>query len=63
MDAPPPQEDVRPFIDIARRLEAVGLHAPRVLEADAERGFLLLTDLGSRLYLAAMNDAVGAGDV
>jgi aminoglycoside/choline kinase family phosphotransferase len=63
MDAPPPQEDVRPFVDIARRLEAVGLHAPRVLEADAERGFLLLTDLGSRLYLAALNDAVGAGDM
>jgi len=63
MDAPPPQEDVRPFVDIARRLEAVGLHAPRVLEADEERGFLLLTDLGSRLYLAALNDAVGAGDM
>ena len=28
MDAPPPQEDVRPFVDVARRLENVGLHAP-----------------------------------
>ena len=63
MDAPPPQEDVRPFVDVARRLENIGLHAPRVLEADVERGFLLLTDLGSRLYLGALHDAVGAGDL
>ena len=27
MDAPPPQEDVRPFIDVARRIQAAGLHA------------------------------------
>ena len=28
MDAPPPQEDVRPFVDIAARIKAAGLHAP-----------------------------------
>ena len=62
MDAPPPQEDVRPFIDVAALLSGCGLHAPRVLEADAERGFLLLTDLGTRLYLDALNAAVAAGE-
>ena len=34
MDAPPPQEDVRPFVHVAGLIAAAGLHAPRVLEAD-----------------------------
>jgi aminoglycoside/choline kinase family phosphotransferase len=46
MDAPPPQEDVRPFVRMARRIVAAGLNAPQVLEADEAQGFLLLTDLG-----------------
>ena len=62
MDAPPPQEDVRPFVDVARRIEAAGLNAPRVLAADAEHGFLLLTDLGTRPYLAELQQAVAAGE-
>lgn len=59
MDAPPPQEDVRPFVKIAGLIEAAGLHAPRVLEADVEHGFLLLADLGRTLYLEALRDAPG----
>ena len=51
MDAPPPQEDCVPFVTIAGYLEAMALNAPRVLEADLERGFLLLTDLGETQYL------------
>jgi aminoglycoside/choline kinase family phosphotransferase len=62
MDAPPPQEDVRPFVHVAGLLAGCGLHAPRVLEADDERGFLLLTDLGSRLFLAALQEAQARGD-
>lgn len=54
MDAPPPQEDVRPFVAIARALGDAGLHVPRVLEVDAERGFLLLSDLGGTHYLSAL---------
>lgn len=57
MDAPPPQEDVRPFIDIAGRLQAAGLHGPAVLAADEGAGFLLLSDLGSQLYLQALQGA------
>ena len=34
MDAPPPHEDVRPFVDIAARIKAAGLHAPDVLAVD-----------------------------
>ena len=62
MDAPPPLEDVRPFIAVAGLLQAAGLNAPQVIEQDAANGFLLLTDLGARLYLDALNDAVGAHD-
>lgn len=51
MDAPPPQEDCRPFVRVAGYLEAMQLNAPRVLEADIDRGFLLLTDLGEVPYL------------
>lgn len=54
MDAPPPHEDVRPFVKVARLAEAAGLNAPRVLECDEARGFLLLTDLGRRSYLDAL---------
>ena len=57
MDAPPSQEDVRPFVHVASLIEAAGLNAPRVLEADVELGFLLLTDLGQQLYLDALRAA------
>ena len=57
MDAPPPQEDVRPFVDIARRILAAGLHAPEVLASDAQSGFVLLTDLGQDLYLPLLQQA------
>ncbi|MEP7300746.1 MAG: phosphotransferase [Caldimonas sp.] len=62
MDAPPPQEDVRPFIHVAGLIERAGLHAPRVLDADPGHGFLLLDDLGDELYLAALQRAQAAGD-
>ena len=61
MDAPPPQEDVRPFVHVARLIERAGLHAPRVFEADEAHGFLLLGDLGSELYLHVLQASVGAG--
>jgi aminoglycoside/choline kinase family phosphotransferase len=63
MDAPPPQEDVRPFIQVAALLHAAELNAPQVLAADEAHGFLLLTDLGSRLSLQALNEAVAAGQM
>ncbi len=62
MDAPPPQEDVRPFIAVSKLLHDAGLNAPRVLEQDAVHGFLLLTDLGSQPYLQALDDAVARHD-
>ncbi|AMP01434.1 phosphotransferase enzyme family protein [Collimonas arenae] len=51
MDAPPPQEDVRPFIEIGALFGGIGLSVPAVLAQDVERGFLLLSDLGNTTYL------------
>ncbi len=62
MDAPPSLEDVRPFVHVAALLQQADLPAPRVLQADVEQGFLLLTDLGDRLYLDALRAAQAADD-
>jgi len=55
MDAPPDKEDLGPWLDIAQRLRRAGVNAPEVLAEDREQGFLLLSDLGTRLYLPALD--------
>lgn len=67
MHAPPPHEDPRPFLQVARWLDAHGLRAPVVHAGDAEQGFVLLEDFGTvrmREYLdehPASEDAVYTG--
>lgn len=62
MDAPPEKEDCLPFVRVATYLEALGLNAPRIVAADVVKGFLLLTDLGDRLYLDRLNDSPDDAD-
>lgn len=50
MDAPPPAEDVRPFVRIARHLFGHGFGVPEILAEDHEAGLLLLEDLGDDTY-------------
>ena len=57
MDAPPPMEDCRPYVRVAKLLVEAGVNAPRVIAQDLDRGFLLLTDLGARTYLDALDDS------
>ena len=57
MDAPPDKEDCGPFIAVAALLAQTGVNVPRVIAADRELGFLLLTDLGSRTYLAELRES------
>jgi len=57
MDAPPAKEDCRPFVHVAQLLAAAGVHAPAVIAEDLAQGFLLLSDLGERTYLAALDAA------
>jgi N-acetylmuramate 1-kinase len=56
MDAPPPQENCRPFVRIARMMADAGLCTPTVYAEDLTRGFLVLTDLGRQTYLDVLNE-------
>ena len=57
MDAPPPAENIRPFINITHLLQGGGLRVPTVRAQNEARGFLLLDDLGRTTYLAALQKA------
>ena len=59
MDAPPPHEDPRPFLSIARHLCAQGFAAPAILAEDLSEGLILLEDFGD----ARMREMVDAGKV
>ncbi len=50
MDAPPPEEDVRPFMAVAARLRQLGLSAPEIYGADEAHGLLLLEDFGDDTF-------------
>jgi N-acetylmuramate 1-kinase len=56
MDSPPAQEDPRPWLKIGRQLANAGLHVPAVQAQDLDQGFLLIEDLGTRLYLRELNE-------
>ena len=55
MDAPPPQEDCRPFVHAAAVLGKAGVSVPAVLAQDLDQGFLLLDDFGGTTYLSALD--------
>ena len=55
MDAPPEHEDCARFVRIAALMADANLHVPKVIAQDLERGFLLLSDLGTVSYLQALN--------
>ncbi|MFM9900649.1 MAG: aminoglycoside phosphotransferase family protein [Polaromonas sp.] len=54
MDAPPALEDCAPFARIAALMGDAGLNAPRVLDWDRAGGFMLLSDLGARTMMEAI---------
>jgi Phosphotransferase enzyme family len=55
MDAPPPQEDVTPYIAISKLLLELGLSAPEVLAKNDKDGFLLIEDFGDDTYTRLLN--------
>ncbi len=60
MDAPPPQEDVRPFVAVARHLSGLGFSAPGIYAEDFEAGLLVIEDFGDDTYTARL--ASGAAE-
>jgi hypothetical protein len=61
MDAPPPLNDVRPFLAVDRLLRAHGLSAPKILAEDAQAGLVLLEDLGDATYGRVLADGADEG--
>lgn len=57
MDAPPDKEDSRPFVAVAAAFARLGIRVPQLMAIDLEQGFLLLEDLGDRLYLGELMSA------
>jgi aminoglycoside/choline kinase family phosphotransferase len=56
MDSPPALEDPAPWLAIGERLQRVGVHVPAVKATDLPQGFLLIEDLGAKLYLPQLDD-------
>ena len=56
MDAPPAEEDVRPFVRISRHLVRLGLSAPAIHAADEARGLLVIEDFGDHTYTRLLAD-------
>jgi len=55
MDAPPERENVPAFIQVDELFAAAGVSVPAIVARDVERGFLLLSDLGTTTYLQALD--------
>ena len=55
MDAPPEKENCQPFVKVALLMKAAGLNAPEVLAWNEHHGFMLLTDLGDRTMMSAID--------
>ncbi|MDR5832084.1 phosphotransferase [Caballeronia sp. LP006] len=60
VDAPPP-EKCREFVQMAGLLETANVHVPKILEADFEAGFMLVTDLGTTTYISVLDDKNARG--
>lgn len=60
MDAPPPMEDLAPFVKMANYLEGIGIYAPHIYHQDADKGYLLLEDFGNKTVLDAIQDGADA---
>jgi aminoglycoside/choline kinase family phosphotransferase len=56
MDAPPQNEDCKPFLHVGKLLALAGVNVPLVHAQNLEQGFLLLSDLGTSTYLEALNE-------
>jgi aminoglycoside/choline kinase family phosphotransferase len=57
MDAPPAHENCAAFVHVAQLMADAGLNAPRILDWDPAHGFMLLTDLGARTMMEAIDPA------
>jgi N-acetylmuramate 1-kinase len=57
MDAPPDQEDCRPFVKVSDILRSSNVNVPIIHNIDLAQGFLLLSDFGNEHYLNKLSDS------
>ena len=55
MDSPPEHEDNALFVRCTKKLANCGLHVPIIYEQNLSKGFLLISDLGVKVYQSALN--------
>ena len=55
MDAPPDRENSAVFMDITARLLECEVNVPNIMASNLDKGFLLIDDLGTDLYLDVLN--------
>lgn len=60
IDAPPDKENSAPFISLAHIFRRQGIKVPDVITYDQEKGFILVTDFGSTMYLQALTESNAA---
>jgi N-acetylmuramate 1-kinase len=63
MDAPPPHEDVRPFVTVAGMLRGHGLSAPEIFAENDELGVLLIEDFGDDTYTRLLARGASEGEL
>jgi len=56
MDAPPDKEPLQPFLDINKRLFEAKINVPIIYEVNESSGLVLMSDLGKRKYLDALDN-------
>lgn len=57
MDAPPDRESCDAYVGIAHAFKKAGICVPTIYQKNLHQGFLLLSDLGDRLYLSELTEA------
>jgi aminoglycoside/choline kinase family phosphotransferase len=63
MDAPPPMENVVPFLTVARHLSDLGYSAPRIIAEDRAAGLLLIEDLGDDTFTRLLGAGAGEAEL
>jgi len=63
MDAPPPTENVRPFVQIAHHLLGLGFSAPKILAQDQKLGFLIIEDFGDDTFTQLLSHGANENEL
>lgn len=56
MDAPPPMEDIKPFLKVANLFAKQKINVPEIFAFDETQGFILLADMGNTTYMRVLNN-------